>query len=211
MDRRVQNQTGREVRGGPSSAHAECNPVGRRPCNEIEAAQGRVHRHRRRLQLGRGRTCRGRRARRVNAVLLSAMTSSRRHWTLPRSTNPPPPSPLMTTRRQRAANILGSSGALHGIFTKVGACERPSSRANVKSDCMWLSLPILHTTESAGRNEALAKSRAPSIGSALGVRRGFGSFLPMFEGSGDEPRDLGRRSPCGGQAPRVVCQARLLR
>jgi hypothetical protein len=102
LDRRVQNQTGREVRGGPSSVQTECNPVGRRRCIEIEAAKGHVHRHRRRLQLGRGRPCRGRRARRVNAVLLSAMACSRRHRTLPRSTNPPPPPPQMTTRGRLA-------------------------------------------------------------------------------------------------------------
>ena len=89
MDRRVQSQTGREVRSGPSSAHAKRSPVGRHACSEIEAEQGRGHRRAEAFSLtARGPAVAGVRGG-VNAVLLFAMACSRRRRTLPRSTTPP--------------------------------------------------------------------------------------------------------------------------
>ena len=144
VDRRVQNQTGREVRSGPRPVHAQCNPVGRGPCIEIEAAQGRGHGHRRRLDPRRSPR-RGRRARRVNAVL------ALRDGMLSTTQDPPSTNPSHDTEGRLDAGIDPSQ------LPRRRSCTRP--RSGRRTRCAG---------ESNADNEATTPKRAGSSCAKLG-------------------------------------------
>ena len=120
LDRRVQNQTGREVRSGPSSAHAERNPVGRRPCIEIEVAQGRGHGHRQRLPPRRARPHREGRASRVNAVLALRDAVPLTTPDLPSLDEPAPTTPSVDSTPASTIRNSGGVGVAPGHAQGVG-------------------------------------------------------------------------------------------